>query len=137
MAKEWSRREQFQATRPFIKKQFDAALKQGNRVVGTRWILNRNADGSIKARLVVQGCQERDNNVRSDSPTGRALAFWLALAFGGQQGWSFRGYDAKSALLPSEGLDRVLMLWIPGAEPLPGTVPWQIYQALGSIYDMI
>ena len=106
----------------------------GCQVVGTRWVLVRKGDGTIKARLVVQGCQEKGTNIRSDAPTGSALSFWLTLAFGAQPGWALRGYDAKSAYLQSEGIERTLLLRMPGAEPPPGTVPWQVLQALGAIY---
>ncbi|CAE8732752.1 unnamed protein product, partial [Polarella glacialis] len=34
------------------------------RVVGTRWVLTQKPDGSFKARLVVQGCQEQDLGLR-------------------------------------------------------------------------
>ena len=49
-----------------------------------------------------------------------------------QDGWTGCSYDAKSAYLQSEGIDRVLLIRMPGQQPPPGTVPHQVLRALGA-----
>ena len=133
MAKEWTTWQQFHATKPLSKKEYEGLTAQGARVIGTRWVLTRK-DTGYKARLVVQGCQEDKHQIRSDAPTGSLLGFFVVLAIAAQQGWSLSGYDAASALLQSEGIHRTLLLRMPGKQPPPGTVPFQVLRALGSIY---
>lgn len=69
MAKEWSRWQQFKATIPVSADKLKE-LPDDLQIVGTRWVLTEKANGTAKARLVVQGCQEKTNDIRSDSPTG-------------------------------------------------------------------
>ena len=66
--------------------------------------------------------------------TGSLLSFYLTLAFAAQKNWTLRGFDAASAFLQSEGIDRQLLLRMPGKQPPPGTLPYQVLRALGSIY---
>eukprot|EP00959_Pyramimonas_sp_CCMP1952_P106472 2225980-Pyramimonas_sp.AAC.1 len=41
----------------------------GMRPVGTRWVLTGKGPNLMKARLVVQGCQEGESQIRTDAPT--------------------------------------------------------------------
>lgn len=66
------------------------------RIVGTRWVLDRKASGALKARLVVQGHQERGVHIHSDAPTGSADAMMLTVAFGAHAGWACRTWGAHS-----------------------------------------
>ena len=134
MAKEWAKWEQFGSTRKITWDEWEEAVRQKVNVVGTRWVLTRKPTGEIKARLVIQGCQEKSCDIRSDSPTGSLGAFWSILAWAAQPGWGLRGYDAASAYLQSEGIDRMLLIRMPGQQPPPGTIPYQVLRALGSIY---
>eukprot|EP00974_Lingulodinium_polyedra_P039685 3807593-Lingulodinium_polyedra.AAC.1 len=59
MADEWAKWLAFEAVRPCPPHELRRHLAAGARVVGTRWVLTRKPDASLKARLVVQGCQER------------------------------------------------------------------------------
>ncbi|CAE8719458.1 unnamed protein product [Polarella glacialis] len=110
-------------------RQADASL----RVIGTRWVLTQKADGTYKARLVVQGCQENHLGLRVDAPTGSVLAFTLTLLFGAQNGWDIIFGDAACAFLQSQGIERLLLIKLPAVPP-PGTVAGQILIAQGSIY---
>ena len=58
----------------------------------------------------------------------------MTLAYGAQQGWGLRGYDASSAFLQSEGIQRTLLLRMPSKNPPPGMLPNQVVRAMGSIY---
>ena len=81
MAKEWAKWEQLNATKPVSRSEVASARSANVQIVGTRWVLTRKSTGDIKGRLVVQGCQERGNTIRSDSPTGSLTAFYATLAF--------------------------------------------------------
>ena len=96
--------------------EYKKSIAQGTRAIGTRWVLTRK-DGGFKARLVVQGCQEDRNQIRSDAPTGSLLSFYLTLAYAAQQGWSLGGFDTASAYLQSEGIARTLLLRMPARHP--------------------
>ena len=67
-------------------------------IVGTRWVFTEKANGAARARLVVQGCQEKINDIRSDSPTGSRDCFTLTLIHAAQRGWSVSQFDDWSGL---------------------------------------
>ena len=103
-------------------------------VIGTRWVFIRKADGTLKARLVVQGCQEAPSSYRRDAPTCSPLAFMLVLAFAAQKGWTVGFFDAQAAFLQTEGISRLLVLRLPAENQPTGTLPNQLVIANASIY---
>ena len=103
-------------------------------IVGTRWVLTEKANGTAKARLVVQGCQEKTNDIRSDSPTGSRDCLMLALIHAAQRGWSVSQFDADCAYLQSKGINRTLVLRIPRRHPPPGQEPSALAIATSAIY---
>ena len=136
MAKEWSKWSEFSATEPCTAAQL-AGIRASHptaKIIDTRWVLTIKPDGSSKARLVVVGCQEPKLNIRSDAPTASHEALMLTLAFGAQSGWSLLGYDAQTAYLQSEGIERLLLLRLPAENPPPGCLSNQVVVANGSIY---
>ncbi len=60
MKHERNKREQFHATKDITQYEMRMLERRYGRlpIVNTRWVLTRRADGSVKARLVVVGCQE-------------------------------------------------------------------------------
>ena len=82
----------------------------------------------------MQGCHEVWDHIRGDVPTGSQLALHITMAFASQKGWCLEGYDAASAYLQAEGLDRFLLLRMPAQGPPPGTLPSQILRASSAIY---
>ncbi|CAK0854411.1 unnamed protein product [Prorocentrum cordatum] len=100
----------------------------------SRWVLTEKDVDAFKARLVVQGCQDNDLGIRADAPTRGRDAFWLAAGSAAQHDWGGDFFDAKSACLQAEGIDRALMIEMPLENPPPGTVPGQIFLATGSVY---
>ena len=133
MAKEWSKWEQYKATIPCPADQLKK-YPDDLKIIGTRWVLSYKSNGDPKARLVVQGCQERGLGLRADAPTGSKDAMMLVVAFGSQQGWSLQQFDAENAYLQSEGLDRSLLLRLPTDAPPPGRPAGEIRVATGAIY---
>ena len=89
MAKEWNSWMHFDAVEKLTPEQKDMFLKSGAKPVGTRWVFTDKNEAlrvldkllaiSAKARLVVQGCQERGDNIRSDSPTASRLSFHILI----------------------------------------------------------
>ena len=133
MGAEWSKWQQFAATKDLSSSEVDRLIKLGYKVVGTRWVLT-SKDGGVKARLVVQGCQEMANNLRTDAPTASRESFALTILTGIQRGWQLRAYDAKTAYLQSGKIGRVLLLRMPRQFPPPGCKPGEVRLANGSIY---
>ena len=91
-------------------------------------------DKGYRARLVVQGCQEKATSLRTDSPTGSRDALLLTIAAASQKGWSWLLADAQGAYLQSGDIERLLLLRLPSGLVCPGTVPNQVVIASGAIY---
>ena len=72
------------------------------------------------ARLVVQGCQEGKGYIRTDTPTGSRDAFFMTLAAVAQDGWDYNVFDARSAYLQPDGIERLLLLRMPHKSPSLG-----------------
>ena len=70
-----------------------------------------------KARLVVVGCFEKDQNIRKDSPTGSTLGFYAVCSRCSARKWRMRLLDAHNAFLQSGELERLLLVTPPF--PLP------------------
>ena len=81
MNKEWAKWTQFRATIPCPKKVLDKYPDE-LKIIGTRWVMTYKSDGTPKARMVVQGCQENLRDVRGDAPTGSRDSMMLVIAFG-------------------------------------------------------
>ena len=132
MEKEWSKWEQHKATKPVSEKML-AGMSQNQKIIGTRWVLTYKSNGTAKARLVVQGCQENAEHIRGDAPTASRDAMMVAFTFGSQKDWGLGQFDAECAYLQSEGLDRSLLLRMPNPAP-PGKHPGEVVAATGAIY---
>jgi len=83
-----------------------------------------------KSRLVVQGCQEDETNIRSDSPTCSLLAFNLVCTLAALFCWVIAAFDASTANLQSSGINRLLIPRCPrppppGVHPMTLQGPWQ------------
>ena len=141
--KEWNSWMHFDAVEKLTEDQKRLFLKSGGKAVGTRWVFTDKNDLlrandptlgiSAKARLVVQGCQERSSNIRSDSPTASLLAFHLLCSYVSTMQWLMRKADASNAYLQAGGIDRILVLRAPYPAP-PGIGHGDLLRAKGSIY---
>ena len=133
MEDEWEKWVAFGAARRCPDDELKRHLANGAKVVGTRWVvtLKQTKKSKYKSRLVVQGCQERSAYIRSDAPTGSVDALMVTLGFMAQKGWTGCSYDAKSAYLQAEGIDRLLLIRMPKRHP---TDPGKVFYAQGSIY---
>lgn len=137
MQKEWSSWQRFQAVEELTEEDYKD-LPGDTKIIGTRWVhtdknskprmmagymakktgktksqVERDYPFEAKSRLVVQGCQEDDVNIRSDSPTCSLLAFNLVCVVAVIQGWIIAAFDASTAYLQSSGIARILILRCP------------------------
>ena len=55
MAAEWAKWTEFSATKKLPSSEMSRLLREGAKPVGCRWVLTIKDDGTMKARLVVQG----------------------------------------------------------------------------------
>ena len=159
MAKEWSSWQKFGAVEVLTPEQVKN-LPADTQIIGTRWVhtdknqkprllasyqylskrtgktmeqINREFPFEAKSRMVVQGCQENPQDIRSDSPTASLLAFNLVCAIAVLQKWTTTACDASTAYLQSQGISRLLILRPPRPPP-PGISPHDLLRAKGSIY---
>ena len=58
----------------------------------------------------------------------------MTLSAAAQNGWDYNVFDAQSAYLQSDGIERLLLLRMPHKNPPPGAKPGQVFVATGSIY---
>ena len=91
------------------------------RVLGTK---TASIEVLAKSRLVVQGCQERADDVRSDSPTASLFGFLLVCCVSAMEKFTIFSADADCAFLQGRGIQRLLVLRAPNPPP-PGMNPGQ------------
>ena len=157
MAKEWASFQKFNAVEVLTEKQIKE-LPNDVEIVSMRWVhtdknqkprllamaMSKKAGKSkkqiekdypfeAKSRMVVQGNQENNAGIRSDSPTGSLLAFNFVTAISVMKGWVIEAYDASTAYLQSQGISRLLLLRPPRPPP-PGITSSDLFRAKGSIY---
>ena len=136
MQKEWTSWQCFDAVQELSEEEINS-LPPETKIIGTRWVhtdknskprliayhmarktgkskeqVDRDYPFEAKSRLVVQGCQEDEQNIRSDSPTCSLLSFNLVCAVAVLKGWIIASYDASTAYLKSSGISRLLILRI-------------------------
>ena len=132
IARGWGNFERYKATVP-VNDDMLKKLPQDQKISGTRWVLTWKAPGLAKARLVVQGCQEKALKIRSDAPTASRDAMMMVFLFGSQKHWTLGQYGAECAYLQSEGLGRSLLCRMP--DPVPPTkFAGEVVAATGAIY---
>ena len=96
-------------------------------------MLTSKGQNAMKARLVVQGCQEDKSHIRADAPAVSRGALYLTLAAAAQKGGDVSSYDAMTAYLQSGNIERLLLLRMPAKNPPPGTQPGEIVMAAGRV----
>ena len=136
MVREWDKWNEFGVTKFLSKKQLNDIMKRNpdQKIVGTRWVFTEKTiqgKPDYKARLVVQG--RTRVTIRTDAPIGSRDPFFMTLSAAAQSGWDHSVFDAQSAYLQSDGIERQLLLRMLHKNPPPGTKPGQVFVATGSI----
>ena len=96
----------------------NAAMSKGTGK--TKQQIEKEFPFEAKSRMVVQGNQEDETGIRSDSPTASLLAFNLICAISVMMDWKLLARDASTAYLQSQGISRLLILRPPKPPP-PGS----------------
>jgi hypothetical protein len=143
--KEWQDWLRHKAVIPLTDKEV-GELPKHMKIVGMRWVhtdknerkrvsgtKTANLEVLAKSRLVVQGCQERADDVRSDSPTASLFGFLLVCCISAMEKFTIFSADADCAFLQGGGIQRLLVLRAPNPPP-PGVQPGQLFRACASIY---
>ena len=103
---------------------FEEVEYTGQEVLGTRYVLTEKMDGSIKARFVTKGFQERFSHP-SDSPTSSRETIKIFLAIAGNEKWDVESSDVRCAFLQSDTIDREIYVEPPKERRRPGLV-WKL-----------
>ena len=116
--REWNKWNEVGVTMFLSQKQLNDIMNRNpdQKILGTKWVLTEKViqgKQDYKAKLVVQGCQEDKGYIRTDAPTESSDAFFMTLAARAQDGWDCIVFDAQSAYLQSEGIERLLLLRMP------------------------
>ena len=100
----------------------------------------KGADGEGhpgQARLQGQVCCARvtvdKGHIRTGAPTGSTDAFFITLAAAAKVGLDYNGFDAQSAYLQPDGIERLLLLRMPHKNQPLATKPGQVFVATGSM----
>ena len=83
MRTEWAKWQAWKATRNLTPEDLAKCLPD-LRMVSTRCVLAYCSNGQARARLVIQGCQERTDHIRGDAPTATRDAMMVVFAYGSQ-----------------------------------------------------
>lgn len=117
--KEWNNWKQFQAVRVIPPEEADAFVNNNPNmeILPTRWLEVDKAEvgeePKLKSRIIVRGDLERNNNLRTDSPTTSQLYFNLILSFSACSGYPLGAGDISAAFLQGAGIARVLAFKLP------------------------
>ena len=88
---------------------FEETPFQGQKLVTTRWVCTRkikNGTVRYKARLVARGFEEKDKELRKDSPTCSKESLRIALAIISSYKWKLHSLDVTSAFLQGNKIER-------------------------------
>ena len=100
--------------------------------VGVRWVVTKKPDGSVKARLVALGYQEKSSDIRKDSPTCNRDSIRLLLTVVAQQGWKLQHIDVQTAFLQGKRISRDVFI-VPPKE----AETWKIWKLNKCIYGLV
>ena len=103
---------------------YDEVEDVGQPVMGTRYVLTEKDNGDIKARFVVKGFQENNEN-QSDSPTASRETLKVFFTIAANEAWTIEGSDVRSAFLQSEKIDREVFVHPPPERKKMGKV-WKL-----------
>lgn len=117
--KEWNNWKQFQAVRVIPPEEAESFVRNNPNmeILPTRWLEVDKAEvgeePKLKSRIIVRGDLERNNNLRTDSPTTSQLYFNLILSFSACSGYPLGAGDISAAFLQGAGIARVLAFKLP------------------------
>ena len=81
----------------------------GQRTISVRWIITekyKEGKKQCKARLVVRGFEEKDSNIKTDSPTCSPEVLKFCLSIMKMKDWECNSLDVKTAFLQGDSMER-------------------------------
>ena len=98
------------------KNEYEAVPRTNQKLVSTRWIVTeKEKEGKriCKARLVARGFEEKEEDMKTDSPTcaSETLKAFLSLIL--KHGWKTKTLDVKTAYLQGKEISRTVYLQPP------------------------
>ena len=111
----------------------------GCKILPMLWVLTEKIDESgkmkVKARLTVMGNREKDQNIRTDSPTAQKTNLRLLMLLANLKGWTVSSLDVEAAFLQTETTDRDIYVYPPKeAKEEPGKV-WRLIRPVYGTKD--
>ena len=94
----------------------DEVPDTGQPRISCRWVCTEKMKGGVlvlKARLCVRGCEEVNEQAKTDSPTCQKESLRLLLCLLASHNWTLHSMDIKSAYLQGMPLDRLLYVQPP------------------------
>ena len=85
----------------------------GQKAISCRWVLtekSENGEKIVKARLVARGFEERNEDIRKDSPTCLKESMRLTLLVASTHNWNIKSLDIRSAFLQGKEISRDLFI---------------------------
>ncbi|CAK8996233.1 Retrovirus-related Pol polyprotein from transposon RE2 (Retro element 2) (AtRE2) [Includes: Protease RE2 [Durusdinium trenchii] len=139
--KEWNNWKQFEAVfvvPPDEKEKFLADHPEAV-ILPTRWVdvnkAEQHEEPRWKSRLVVRGDLEKNNDLRTDSPTTSQLILQMIISLAAATGTRLRAGDISAAFLQGTGITRVLAMSLPkGGIPDAEVQPGSLLVARKSVY---
>ncbi len=122
--KEWSNWKQFKAVKIIPPSEVEdfVANNPDMEILPTRWLeVNKGEVGEnlkLKSRIIVRGDLEKNNSLRTDSPTTSQLFLNIIISYASCTGRPLGSGDISAAFLQGAGIARVLAFRLP-----PGGVP--------------
>ena len=114
-------------------KVYEEVKFDGQTVIGSRYVLMKKTDGTIKARLVTKGFQEK-GKIKTDSPTASRDSFKVFCSIAANEKWDLEGSDIKSAFLQAEELTREIFIEPPPERRKPGII-WKLLKPCYGLKD--
>ena len=112
---------------------FEEVPYNGQQVLGSRYVITKKDDGSVKPRFVIKGFQEEDK-AQADSPTASRETLKLFLSIVANEKWTLKSYDVRSAFLQSDNIKREVYVKPPPERARNGIV-WKLKKPVYGLVD--
>ena len=112
---------------------FEEVPDTGQQPVTTRWVMTRKDDGTVKARLVARGFEEKLEDP-TNSPTVTKHAVRILLSLATTSNWTLKSVDVTSAYLQSDNMTRDVFIK-PPAYLKRKDVLWKLNKPLYGLGD--
>ena len=107
---------------------------EGQSTIGVRWVITKKKpSGGAKARLVALGYQEKNSNIRRDSPTCHKDSIRVVLMLVAAYQWEIEHIDVQSAFLQGKEITRSVYIKPPVEAQATGL--WKLKKCIYGLVD--